>query len=112
MRLSDDKFTIGSTLLRHFERNGTKIIPSTPTQPPQEKIQPQSTSLHTYSDDYENMTSTRSSTPRQQKPKPEKARPAQQPLIPEKPRVIQQPVLRKLSIIHSTELHITFTFRR
>jgi hypothetical protein len=82
MRLSDDNFTIGSTLLRHYQRNGTNFV-STPSvhiqsqQQQQQKIQ-RPTSLPTYSDDYENITSTRSSTPIKQKQ------------ISEKPRIIQQ----------------------
>lgn len=105
MRLSDDNFTIGSTLLRNFQRNGTKIIPSAPAiQPQQEKIRPQSTPLQTYSDDYEHMTSTRSSTPRQQKQKPEKARPVQQQPIPEKSRPVQLPTPEKPRVIQQLAL--------
>ncbi len=48
----------------------------------QQKIQ-RPASLQTYSDDYENITSTRSSTPISQRKRPEK------------PRVIQQPIPSK-----------------
>ncbi len=84
MRFSDDNFTIGSTLLRNYQQNGMNITPATSSQPqpPAQKIQKPPT-LETYSDDYENITSTRSSTPAKQKP------------VQEKPRVIQQPVPSK-----------------
>lgn len=100
VRFSDDNFTIGSTLLRNYQRNGFNIIPSkgsdpsiiekSKPKPQQQKIQRPS-SLQTYSDDYENITSTRSSTPIKQK------------LIPEKPRVIQQPLSSKFFSKNNSE---------
>lgn len=108
MRLSDDNFTIGSTLLRHYQRNGVKIIPSTPSPFQPEKM-PHSTPLQTYSDDYEDVTSTRSLTPMQPAQKPEKFRPTKEPIpeksrpirqpTPEKPRIIQQPVPSKVLMV-------------
>jgi hypothetical protein len=142
MRLSDDNFTIGSTLLRQYQRNGTKLMPSTSmfiyhnlqflclilarstsAQSQQPKID-RPPSLQTYSDDYENITSTGSLTPVKQKLISEKSRPIQQPIseksrpiqqpiseksrpiqqpMSEKPRIIQQPVLSK-SLISLREL--------
>lgn len=108
MRLPDDNFTIGSTLLRQYQRNGVKIIPSVPSPFQPEKM-PHSTPLQTYSDDYEDMTSTKSVTPIQPTQKPEKSRPIKhsipeksQPIrqpTPEKPRIIQQSLPSKFSIV-------------
>ncbi|UJR14698.1 hypothetical protein I4U23_001691 [Adineta vaga] len=96
LRFSDDNFTIGSTLLRQYHLNGTNAIPSkntsiseksqqrrqpsTPSRPPSLQKLPRSSNQQTYSDDYENPTSTISSTPVSPRPSPQK------------PRVIQQPI--------------------
>ncbi|CAF0746161.1 unnamed protein product [Adineta ricciae] len=101
LRFSDDKFTIGSTILRKLQQNGTNIQPaknkliseryqrrqplSTHSSPPppssstSQKIQ-RPTVLQTYSDDYENYSTTTTSTPASPRPAPEKPRVTQQPM--------------------------------
>ncbi|CAF5092586.1 unnamed protein product, partial [Rotaria sp. Silwood1] len=87
IRFNDDNFTIGSTLLRHFQRNGTNTTtslkhPSISNKSEYEQKQiERPTSVQSYSDDYENSSSTTSSMS------------IQQQQTPQKPRVIQQPVL-------------------
>lgn len=78
MPLSDDKFTIGSTLLRQFQRNGINIIsppvieqPKAKVKTPEPRVQ-KSSSPRTYSDDYENIPSSRTSTPIKQRSASEK----------------------------------------
>ncbi|CAF4002706.1 unnamed protein product, partial [Adineta steineri] len=93
LRFSDDNFTIGSTLLRQYQRNGTNIRPTrnssiseksrrqqTPPPPTKQKVQ-RPTTIQTYSDDYENMTSTVSSIPTNHKQSPQKPRAIPQPLL-------------------------------
>ncbi|CAF0725174.1 unnamed protein product [Adineta steineri] len=103
LRFSDDNFTIGSTLLRQYQRNGTNIMPTrnssiseksrrqqTPPPPPTKQKVQRPTTIQTYSDDYENMTSTVSSIPTNHKQSPQK------------PRVIPQPLLNTQSTESST----------
>ncbi|CAF1433270.1 unnamed protein product, partial [Adineta steineri] len=103
LRFSDDNFTIGSTLLRQYQRNGTNIMPTrnssiseksrrqqTPPPPPTKQKLQRPTTIQTYSDDYENMTSTVSSIPTNHKQSPQK------------PRVIPQPLLNTQSTESST----------
>lgn len=75
--------------LSFFSRKQFLLDPPIIEQPKpkiqQQKIQRPS-SIQTYSDEFENATSTRSSTPIKQK------------TIPEKPRVIQQPISSKFCV--------------
>ncbi|CAF1165406.1 unnamed protein product [Rotaria sordida] len=92
IRFTDDNFTIGSTLLRNYQRNGNNTMPlKSPRIFDRSEHEQKPTALENYSDDYENFSSTTSSSMS-----------IKQQRTPQKPRVIQQPISNTKSTSSST----------